>query len=412
MKIAFLVPSWPPGSSPNGIVTYASELIPALRQQGHEVFVLTGQKWGDEDPYTIDLRRFAPTQTIWDRTAYRIAPEPVFYRRLTIGIIRAIKRLTTIHQWDVLEMEESFGACLAISRLNLLPVIVRLHGPWFLTGPFTDRSNKHQLNARREKREGRGIQDAHFVISPAARILEAVKSHYKLPLPASRIIANPIKAGPPSQLWDARAGAKRILFVGRFDSLKGGDLVLRAFADLAESCSKVELTFVGPDHGIREKDGSIIRLEEFVRRYIPEEHRSRIHFQGQITHSAVMSYRRSHLVAIVASEYEVAPYTVLEGFSLGCPVIATAVGGIPELIEDNRNGLLVPAQDVKAMSNACRRLLKDHSLAVQLGREALRDCRRLYDPAVIAKQVVGAYGEAIEAFKSRSNKRAFFIWAR
>ena len=59
MKIALLVPSWPPGFSANGIVTYASQLVPALRRLGHEVFVLTACKaTGDDDPYTIDLRGF------------------------------------------------------------------------------------------------------------------------------------------------------------------------------------------------------------------------------------------------------------------------------------------------------------------------------------------------------------------
>ena len=60
MKIALHVGSWPTGLIANGIDTYASQLVPALRRLGHEVFVLTANKAADHrDPYTIDLRSFA-----------------------------------------------------------------------------------------------------------------------------------------------------------------------------------------------------------------------------------------------------------------------------------------------------------------------------------------------------------------
>jgi hypothetical protein len=54
MKIALLVPSWPPGFASNGIVTYAAQLVPALRGLGHEVFVLTSHFMGERrDPYAV-----------------------------------------------------------------------------------------------------------------------------------------------------------------------------------------------------------------------------------------------------------------------------------------------------------------------------------------------------------------------
>jgi glycosyltransferase involved in cell wall biosynthesis len=407
MKIAICVPSWPPGHSANGIVTYTSYIVPALRQLGHEVFVLTGNKVGDDDPYTIDLQHFAGSRSVWSRVMFRLSPDTTAVRMTSLALARAVRELVKKRRIDVLETEESFGFCRGILDLNLLPVLVRLHGPWFLNGRFND-ADTDELSAWRIESEGRGIQDAHFVTSPVAQVLEAVKDRYKLKLLASCVIANPIKAADPSDLWDVgTCRSKNFLFVGRFNARKGGDLVLRAFADLAESDPKVRLTFVGPDDGIRGEDGNIIRLEEFVRRNVPEQHRSRVDFKGQMSHSQLMSLRRNHLAAIVASRYEIAPYSVLEGLSLGCPVIATAVGGIPELINDLRNSLLIPSQDAKRMSNACRTLLDDASLAARLGRHAWQDCRSLYDPELIAMQTTAAYCEAIEVFKSRSRASLF-----
>ena len=58
MKIAIYVPSWPPGSSANGIVTYAAQLVPALRKLGHEVFVITSNFTATTpDAYTVDLNK-------------------------------------------------------------------------------------------------------------------------------------------------------------------------------------------------------------------------------------------------------------------------------------------------------------------------------------------------------------------
>ena len=72
MKIALYVPSWPPGETASGIVTYASHLVPALLTLGHEVFKLTFHKDRDDlDPHTIDLYRFATKQRLWDRAFYQ-----------------------------------------------------------------------------------------------------------------------------------------------------------------------------------------------------------------------------------------------------------------------------------------------------------------------------------------------------
>jgi hypothetical protein len=188
MNIAIYVPSWPPGFAPNGIVTYASYLVPALRQLGHQVFVLTHRKTvEDSDPYTIDLQRFAPSATLWQRAASWLAPESTQFQLVTSNIIRALRDLLTKYNIDVLEMEESFGWSFAISRLNMLPVLVRLHGPWFLNGRFDDSNCGRAANTHRQQAEGRGIEYADFVTAPAAEVLATVREHYGLKFLSNRI---------------------------------------------------------------------------------------------------------------------------------------------------------------------------------------------------------------------------------
>ena len=401
MKIGFFAPSWPPGCVANGIVTYLSQLVPALRRLGHEVFVLTPFKATEcDDPHTIDLQGFASTRTFWDRAMYRLTPEAAQFSASSSAIACAVIKLAEEKELDVLEMEESFGWSYEISSLKLLPVVVRLHGPWFLSGKFNDCGQTMSPARRREVREGRGIQHAHCVSAPSANVLQAVKDHYCLKLPASKVISNPINAVVEAEAWNIdTCNNDRLLFVGRFDRAKGGDLVLRAFAELAMSKLNLRLTFVGPDMGIKEVDGKMSFFEQFVRGNLPERCWSRIEFCGQKDPLDVMPLRARHFATIIASQQENAPYSVLEAMAHGCPVVATAVGGIPELIKDGRNGLLVPSQDAKAMTAACQKLLDNKALAIRLAHQAWQDCRELHAPVNIAKQTIAVYQDAIKAFK-------------
>jgi glycosyltransferase involved in cell wall biosynthesis len=399
MKIALFVPNWPPGRTPNGIVTYASQLVRALRRLGHDVFVLTFQATEQhQDPYTIDLKQFAPTSKFWSRVMFRLAPEATGFNAASSAIAAAVRRLVDQYGLDVVEMEESFGWSFAVSRLNLLPVVVRLHGPWFLSGRFNDPNDDMPLNRRRPAREGKAIQNAQSVTAPSAEVLQAVRAHYGFELTQSQVIPNPLDAAAEADIWSIeRCDSDNLLFVGRFDRLKGGDLVLFAFRELAESYPKLKLTFVGPDIGIKGIDCQVSHFEEFIQNNLPQWCRGRVDFRGQLSHSDVMSLRANSFATVVATQYENLPYTVLEAMSLGCPIVATAVGGIPELIKNQRNGLLVPSQEVGALAGACARLLDDRRLAAQLGRQAWRDCRDLYGSERIAKQTVNAYKEAIDS---------------
>ena len=399
MRIALYVHSWPPGSTANGVVTYASQLVPALRRLGHDVFVLTSHKSAsDGDPYTIDLQLFVSTPTIWARA--------INFARGTAGldagssvIASAVRKAVATHGIDVFEIEESFGWGLSVSHLRLLPVVIRLHGPWFLTGGMFDPYVRKNENRRRIKLEGRAIQQAQFVTAPSAAVLQAAKKHYGLSLTASQVISNPLDAPNESEIWNVSCDTNKLLFVGRFDALKGGDLVLRTFGALAASYPKLRLTFVGPDNGIKLADGNIYSFDQFVRSSLPRSCWSRIEYCGAVSHAEVMSLRREHFVTIVASRQEIFSYAVLEAMSLGCPLVATAVGGVPELIIAQRNGLLVPSENVEAMTAACHLLLQDHALASRLGRQAWRDCHDFYRSDNIAKRTVEAYEQAIQNFK-------------
>ena len=175
LNIALYVPSWPPGSVSNGIVTYASQLVPALRRLGHRVFLLTFDKAdSDNDHFTIDLRTYVSVQTLWNRAMFKFAPAIAAFNSTSLSIASAVKELVHQKALDVFEIEDSFGWSFAISRLKLLPVVVRLHGPWFLNGRFNDpgRDDRPKSSPTRNG-SGEAFRHAQFISAPSAEVLRA-----------------------------------------------------------------------------------------------------------------------------------------------------------------------------------------------------------------------------------------------
>jgi glycosyltransferase involved in cell wall biosynthesis len=81
--------------------------------------------------------------------------------------------------------------------------------------------------------------------------------------------------------------------------------------------------------------------------------------------------------------------------AMGCPLVATQVGGIPEIVEDGVNGLQCRPDDVQDLARNVSRLLADRPLAEKLGRRAAADCERRYNPATLAEQTAEYYRRVI-----------------
>jgi glycosyltransferase involved in cell wall biosynthesis len=296
-------------------------------------------------------------------------------------------------------MEDSFGWGGKVAKEKVVPVVIRLHGPWFLNGQF----DTHRAGYKRKiAREGKGIKAASLVTSPSAAVLNEVRSYYGSRLETARVIPNPIGSALQSTIWRLDAcETQRILFVGRFDRRKGGDLVLSAFADLAAQNKELRLTFVGPDIGVEDASGDRLSFHEYMRRALPEKIWSRIDFLGQLPNKQIAELRSKHLLTIVASRFEILPYAVLEAMAFGSPIIASRVGGITELIRHKENGLLFDSQDASALTAACWRLLENHDLAAKLGAQARLDCATFYDPAQIARETVSAYETTLKLVSTK-----------
>ena len=97
---------------------------------------------------------------------------------------------------------------------------------------------------------------------------------------------------------------------------------------------------------------------------------------------------------MVPSVYEELGRIVLEGMQAGLPVVAASTGGIPEVIHDGVNGLLVPPRDPVALARAVDAVLARPGLAARLRAAAFRDAER-YDADALVDRVLDAYRDAL-----------------
>ncbi|MBI4355780.1 MAG: glycosyltransferase [Candidatus Omnitrophica bacterium] len=102
----------------------------------------------------------------------------------------------------------------------------------------------------------------------------------------------------------------------------------------------------------------------------------RVHFLG--SRRDIRELMGAMDIVLLASEFEPFGIVLLEAMAMGKPVVATRTGGIPEVVEDRKTGLLVPPNDAPAMAGAIQRLHGDPEAAVQMGREGRWRVERLF----------------------------------
>jgi glycosyltransferase involved in cell wall biosynthesis len=153
-------------------------------------------------------------------------------------------------------------------------------------------------------------------------------------------------------------GRRYVIHVARFHPIKDHAMLLRAFAGVASDCDDVDLLLAG-DGPLR---GEMERLVDALGL------NGRMRFLG--VRSDVPVLLQAADIFTLTSISEAASLTLLEAMAAGLPIVATAVGGTPELVRDGREALLVPRGDHVAAATALRTVLQDPALATRLGEAA------------------------------------------
>lgn len=152
--------------------------------------------------------------------------------------------------------------------------------------------------------------------------------------------------------------SRYILTVGKFERQKGQDVLIEAFAEISPDYPDVNLVLVGAT------SDALDSLKELCKRLGIS---ARVRFYQDRPHDEMAGFFRYADLFILPSRLEAFPIVLLEAGALGLPVVATQVGGIPELITDGFTGRLVPPDDSVKLASAIRSILDDSLASVNMG---------------------------------------------
>jgi len=205
-------------------------------------------------------------------------------------------------------------------------------------------------------------------ISVSREIATTIHSLYGQPI-KTPVIYNGIPTSQFSALPNQQGEREDVTFlhIGRFSPQKNHKLLIEAFALALEECPKMRLWLVG--------DGE---LWSVVKKLVAEKG-----LQPQVSFLGIRTDVPELLnwcdIFVLSSDWEGLPLTVLEAMAAGRAVISTSVGGVPELVEDGVNGILVPLGDAKALAQAFLRLANKPELCRCMGREGQKRAYECFD---------------------------------
>lgn len=176
--------------------------------------------------------------------------------------------------------------------------------------------------------------------------------------------------------WGVPADAFVVGTVARLVPVKNQATLLRALPYVA---ANVHLVLVGAGP-------SRPKLEDLARDLNVG---SRVHFTGQLVEP--INLHQFFDVSVLCSRSESSPNSVIEALAAGCPVIATPVGGIPEVIADRHTGLLVPVDEPQALAASVEELRRDAELRRRVSAAGLAHVRTRYHQSVVIGQLEALY---------------------
>ena len=365
MRLLIVSGIWPPDVG--GPASHAPEVAAFLRERGHDVeVVITANRAPADESYPVH----------W---VSRSLPKGVVHAR-ALSTIAAHARTS-----DVVYTTGMFARTAAACTLTRTPSVVKLTGdPAFermrWRGTFTGGLEEFQHESRRlESAALRALRTATLraatrIVCPSAYLRDAVIS-WGVPAERVTVLPNPIPRAPAPVDRDAtrrRLGVDSqvlLAFAGRFGPQKALDVALDAVA----ATEHVTLALAG------EGDGAA----NLRRRAEPLG--DRVRFLGALPRDEVLELFAAADASVLSSSWENLPHAVLESLAVGTPVLATAVGGVPEIVEDGVNGLLVAQGDRQAFAAAVARFAADASLRERLRAGAAASVERFAPEHVYAE---------------------------
>lgn len=297
------------------------------------------------------------------RAGFRLRTPPLRKRLYSFFYIaEAILLADWMHQHGITHLHIHFGGAVATvghiaSAAAQIPYSLTIHGP----DEFFDEQEFHLCQK---------LESATFVIAISnfcrSQLMRIASPAYWDRFETVRLGIRPTLL--PERTSHGDPNPLQIIMVGRLVPTKGPLLLLQAVERVRDSGVAVSLTLVG--------DGAErSHLEAFIRDH---DMRDIVTLTGALNHDQTLSRVAAADMFVLASFAEGIPVSLMEAMALGVPCISTYIAGIPELIENERDGILVPAGSMDELTEAILRLARDSGLRRRLAEAACNRILREY----------------------------------
>ena len=386
MRIAYYTPNYPGLTGEGGIGTYTRSLALGLTALGHNVHVLTP---GDR-PETTDEGvgvHFTPTGHLPGLD--RLVPGAGACWR----VHRAMRRLVKTFGIDLVEFPNWEGYGVLFELLGRVPIVVRLHTS-SKESQAIDRAPPSRWNKWEVWRERRVARGADVVVTHSEAHRRAMAAETGIPADSIRLVPHGLAVYPEWVRPPRPPGPPRVVFLGRMEHRKGTIELLQAVPDVLKAVPDAQFVLIGADrpHAPGRRTHAQYLEEEFS-----PEVRRQVTLAGRLPQPDVDRWLQTADVFVAPSRYESFGLIFLEAMRWGTPVVGTTAGGIPEVVEDGKTGLLVPPQDPAALAAALIRLLTDADLRASIGAAGRRRSESEFSAARMAGRVAALFEEVLRA---------------
>ncbi|PWH12715.1 MAG: hypothetical protein DDG60_11880 [Anaerolineae bacterium] len=396
MNICIVSREFPPDTAFGGIATYSLDTARILKAHGHQVFVFSQST---TSTYIT---------TIQDIPVYKIKIPRIFtnYRQIFLPIfILAYNAMIFWHVWkqhrqlpfDIIDVPDHLAEGLFTLLLPDVPVVTRLHTPYSLLVEMGLNNYKKDLSFWLIKQlERTALRRSSALYAPTLDLLQRCDRLLGIGNIKAEIFGYPLDLNlfsPLPQTHSSHQG--RILFLGRLEQRKGIETIASAFPKIYAQHPHVSLTLVGTDTP---------NIPGFFsgRSYL-ESHFSRagclhaVNFMKNVPLQELPEIFHTHDIVWVPSLYDNFPLICLEAMACGKSVVVSDAGGLPEMVQHQKTGLVFRRGNADDLVEKTLMLLSQPELMTMLGKNARLFCEQNYNDDFIYQKNNILYQVALEA---------------
>lgn len=391
LNICLISREYPPETGWGGIGTYTHQLAHGLVGAGHRVHVIAQGLQKDEDGMDGDVY------------LHRIAHRNIFYKRFALNdfILRLeyshrvnekINELLKKFAIDVIEGPNFSGEAFIYSLFRKIPLVTRLHTP------FSEVIGLAGWNKSADLSLSCYLENATILRSDA--LLSSTNKHAEVISKEAGLFhgkINIIPLGVPLPKIDPDiTNGLTVLYVGRLERRKGAHILIKSIPLVLRKVPGAIFNITGRDtfstSNYMAFSGS--KTESFKAKLLgdlPEEYRRNVNFLGHVEDERLSVCYSACDLFVAPSLYESFGLIYIEAMSRGKPVIGCRTGGVPEVVADQKTGLLVPPGDHVALADAIISLLKDKERREEMGKAARKHVEANFTREKMVEKTVEVY---------------------